>query len=97
MAKEDDAFLGEHGVDQDDDGMSVGTAGGKVRVQHEGLGRGGVRGGEGLDELDEGEIANGFGGDARWDFDGDGDAVVDDFGFKLMSIAGDAVLLSLTC
>lgn len=40
VAEEDDTFLGEHGVDEDGDGVRVGAAGCKVRVEGEGL-RGG--------------------------------------------------------
>lgn len=96
MAKEDDALLSEHGVDEDDDGMGVGATGGEVRVQHEGLGGGGVGGGEGLDEFDEGEVANGFGRDTGRDFDRDGNAVVYDFGFEFMGVAGNSVPLSMS-
>ncbi len=96
MAEEDDALLGEHGVDKDNDGVSVGAAGGEVRVQHEGLGGRGVGGGEGLDEFDEGEVANGFGGDAGGDFDRDRDAVVYDFGFEFMGVAGNSIPLSMS-
>lgn len=95
MAEEDDALLGEHGVDKDDDGVSIGAAGGEVRVQHEGLGGRCVRGGERLDELDEGEVANSFGGDAGGDFDRDRDAVVYDFGFEFMGVAGNSIPLSM--
>ncbi len=96
MAEEDDAFLGEHGVDKDDDGVGVGAAGGEVWVQHKGLGGGGVRNGEGLDEFDEGKVANGFWGDACRDFDRDGDAVVYNFGFEFMSVTGNSVSLSFS-
>ena len=95
VAEEDDAFLGEQGVDEDDDRVGVGAAGGEVRVQHEGLRGGSVGGGESLDEFDQGEIANGLGGDACGYFDGDGDAVVDDFRLEFVGVAGDGVFLSL--
>lgn len=42
VAEEDDPLLGEHGVDEDDDGVRVGAAGCEVRVEGEGLGGGGV-------------------------------------------------------
>lgn len=44
VAEEDDAFLGEHGVDEDDDRVGVGAAGGEVRVEGEGFGGGCVGG-----------------------------------------------------
>ncbi len=95
MAEEDDAFLGEHGVDEDDDGVRVGATGGEVWVQHKGLGGGGVGGGEGLDEFDKGEITDSFGGDAGGDLDGDRNAVVYNFRFELVSVPGDGISLSL--
>ena len=91
VPEEDDAFLGEYGVDEDDDGVRVGAVGGEMRVQHEWLGRGGVGGGKGLDELYEGEVADCFGGDGCGDFYGNGDLVVDYSRFELVGVARDCV------
>ena len=97
MAEKDDAFLGEHGVDEDDDWVGVGATGREVRVEHEGLGTGGVGGGKGLDELDQGEVANGFRRDASGDFDWHGDTVVDYFGLELVGVPGDGIFLCFAC
>ena len=51
MSKKDNPFLGEHGVDKNENWMRVGAVSGKVRMEHEGL-RGDIMWyGEGLNEF----------------------------------------------
>ena len=95
VPEKDDPFLREHGVGQDNDGVGMGPAGREMGMQHERLGRRGVRSGEDLDEFDEREIAHGFGKDARRDLDGDGDLIVDDLGFEFMRIPGRGIFGTL--
>lgn len=58
MTEEDDSFAGDEGVEEEDNRVGVRTVGVEVRVEGTGCRRcgGGGRGGEGLDELDEGVL-----------------------------------------
>lgn len=93
MTKEDNAFLGDESVDEDDDGVGVGAGSGEVGMEGKGLGGRGVWGGKALDELDEGEVAHGFGREGGRDFDGNRDLVVCYFGFESVGISRS----SITC
>lgn len=86
MAQKYDSLLRQHRVDENDDRMGEGPAGGEVRVDGEGLWRGRMWTGKDLDKLDKGKVAH----DLRPDHCGylhrDGNVVVDDLGLKLVRI-----------
>lgn len=87
VAEEDDTFLSQEGVDENDNGVRVGAIGGQVGVECKGLRGGGIGTGEDLDELNDGKIANGFWRYGGGHFDRDGNLVVYDSGFEFVSIA----------
>ena len=96
VAEEDDAFLGEHGVDEDDDRVGVGAACGYVRVEGEGLGGCCVGGSERLNELDAGEISYCLERGGCWYFDWDWNAIVDNASFVFVGISREGVAMRLT-
>ena len=85
--------MSEHGVDEDDDGVRVGAVGGEVRVEHEWLRAGCVRDGEGLDEFDEGEVANCFWRYCCWYLDRDRYLVIHNERFEFVSITWQRVMI----
>lgn len=87
VPKENDAFLSEYGIDEDDDGVCIRPTCSEVGVDREWLRRSCVRRREGLDEFDDGKVPNGFGGDCGRNFDGDRYLVVHHFRFKFMCVA----------
>lgn len=87
MSEEDDAFLSEHGINEDDDGVRIRSTCSEVGVDHEWLRRSCVRRREGLDELDDGKVPDSFRGDCCRNFDGDWYLVVHHFRFKFMCVA----------
>src|SRR4051794_38930776 len=91
MTQEHNAFLCKHRVDQNNNGVCISPAGGQVRMDSEWLRRGGMRTREGLDELDEREVADNLRPDDRGHLNWNGDVTIDNFGFKLMGVSGKRV------
>jgi hypothetical protein len=93
VAEEDDALLCQEGVDENDDGVGICAVGCKVGMEGEWLRLCGVGRGEGLDELDEGEVAHHLGAECGRHFDWHGYAVVVDLGLKFVRVSRHTVRL----
>ncbi|OSS43547.1 hypothetical protein B5807_11794 [Epicoccum nigrum] len=88
VTDEDDALLSEQGVDKDDDWVGIGATCGEMRMESERLRLCRVRGGECLNELDKGEVADCLGTQSRGDLDGHWYAVVIDLGLEFVCVPG---------